>query len=83
MAKQTFAERHDAYTVRSKEDRIAARSGTVKGRIERLLALQIKNWKLANPGKEFVLLTSLDRKNAKWAARQEAKQAALVPILQS
>ena len=64
----TFAERHDSYTVRSRADKQAARSGTVKGRIERLLAKQIKNWKLANPGQEFVLLTKLEKKASRKAA---------------
>ena len=78
----TFAERHDSYTIRSRAEKQAARSGTVKGRIERLLTKQIKNWKLANPGQEFVLLSKLDKKAIKQSARREAKASQSVPILQ-
>ena len=75
----TFAERHNSYTIRSRADKQAARSGTVKGRVERLLAKQIKNWKLANPGQEFVLLSKRDKQ----FARQQARKSESVPILQS
>lgn len=54
---QTYAERHDAYEIRSKAERLATRAGSATARKERVRKAQIANWKACNPGQEFVPLT--------------------------
>ena len=49
---QTYAERHNAYEIRSKAERIASRSSAAKERIARLKAKQLKNWNALSPAEQ-------------------------------